>query len=77
MNPVLNIGGDEIEPVALGTKNDVVLLPLDQGSEFTLFSSSVDNVDNRKPFVVSMEDSMEIRFPVIVVTCTNNCSVSA
>ncbi len=64
----------EFIPLALGTVDDVVLLQLDKGTNFTLFSSSVDNVDNRLPFQVAMEQHTQLNFPVVMVTCPEDCN---
>lgn len=57
-----------------GTKDDIAILPLTQGSQFRLFSSSVDYVGNREPLAASMQDFVDLDFPVILATCANNCS---
>lgn len=62
--------------MALGTKNDVVLLQREEGTSFTLVTSSVDNVDNRKPLRLAMEEPIEINFPIMMASCPNNCSDS-
>lgn len=66
--------GNEVIPVVTGSRDDVAILPLSQGTQFTLFTTPVDNVGNRKPLEVSMQDSIEIEFPIVIATCPNNCS---
>ena len=70
------IGNGETVPVALGVKNDVVLLQLDEGTSFTFFSSPVDNVDNRAPLQVAMEGLTMLNFPIMLASCPNSCSGS-
>lgn len=61
-------------PVVSRTSNDIVLLPLEEGTQFSFISTAVDNVGNRKPLDEAMEDVMEFDFPVILATCPSNCS---
>ena len=57
-----------------GSKDNVAILPLSQGTHFTLFSAPVDNVGNRKPLEVAMAEAVEVEFNVVIPTCPNNCS---
>lgn len=61
-------------PVVSGSTNDVVILPLSEGTRFTLFSSSVDNVGNRRPLRNAMQDYVQLDFPIVLATCPSNCS---
>ena len=74
MNFFSNTENGETVPVALGVKNDVVLLQLDEGISFTFFSSPVDNVDNREPLQVALEGLTMLNFPIMLASCPNNCS---
>ena len=67
------LDGNEV-PVVTGSRYNIAILPLSQGSRFTLFSSPVDNVGNRKTLERAMQDLVEIHFPIVVIPCPNNCS---
>ncbi len=67
------LDGNEV-PVVTGSRDNIAILPLSQGSHFILFSSPVDNVGNRKPLERAMQDLVEIHFPIVVIPCPNNCS---
>lgn len=60
--------------MAIGTKEDVLLLPIDEGTQFSLISSPEDNVGNRKPLEVAMQQVVVLDFPIMLATCPSNCS---
>ena len=68
------LGGNKIVPIVSGTKNDIVLLPLGESTQFSLLSTAVDNVGNRKPLGVAMQDIQELDFPIVIATCPNDCT---
>lgn len=53
---------------------DVFILPLSQVTQYTLFTSSVDYVGNRKPLNEAVLDFVEFDFPIVIDLCINNCS---
>lgn len=64
------------QPVLLGTTEDLVILPLSQGSQHQLFASAVDNVGNRQPIGMGTpENAIVIDIPIVQVQCPNNCSL--
>lgn len=67
-------GDDEAVPVVSGSVNDIVILPLSEETQFTLFTSSVDNVGNRRPLRSAMRDYIQLDFPVVFAMCPRNCS---
>lgn len=62
-------GGNEVVPVVSGVKNDIVILPLSGETEFTFFSSSVDNVGNRRPLQSAVQDTVQLNFNSISPLC--------
>ncbi len=64
----------EVKPVVRGSTDSIVILPLNEGTQFTLFSSSVDNVGNRQPLTQSMQDSVYLEFPIVGIQCPDDCS---
>ena len=68
--------GGAIRPVIRGSVDDVVILPLSEGTQFTLFSSSIDNVGNRGPLDSAMLSYVTLEFPIERASCPNNCSNS-
>ena len=67
-------GGNELVSVVSGTRNDIVILPLSEETEFTFFSSPVDNVGNRRALQSAVQDASQLTFPIVFATCPNNCS---
>ena len=61
-------------PVVRGSTDNVVILPLNEGTQFTLFTSSVDYVGNREPLAESMQAYTTLDFPISIIMCPNNCS---
>ena len=62
----------DVEPLILGTKDDVAVLALSPGSQYRVFASAVDNVGNRRSLEEDMQNFVTIDFPGVV--CPNNCS---
>ena len=62
----------DVEPLILGTKDDVAVLALSPGSQYRVFASAVDNVGNRRSLEEDMQNFLTIDFPGVV--CPNNCS---
>lgn len=64
----------EIQPLVLGTKDDVAVLALSPGSQYQVFASAVDNVGNRRSLEEDMQNFVIIDFPDVERNCPNNCS---
>ena len=64
----------EVQPLVLGTRDDVAVLGLSPGSQYQIFASAVDNVGNRPPLEEDMQNVVTIDFPNVERRCPNNCS---
>ena len=62
----------DLQPLILGTKDDIAVLALSPGSQYQIFASAVDNVGNRRSLEEDMQNFVTIDFPGVV--CLNNCS---
>ena len=66
------------QPLLLGTTDDVIILPLPQGSQQKLFTAAVDNVGNRQamPDIAATDSGnvITIDIPAIELQCPSNCS---
>lgn len=62
----------DVQPLILGTRDDIAVLALSPGSQYRVFASAVDNVGNRRSLEEDMQNLLTVDFPGGV--CLNNCS---
>ena len=62
----------DVQPLILGTRDDIAVLALSPGFQYRIFASAVDHVGNRRSLEEDMQSFMTIDFPGGV--CPNNCS---
>ena len=63
-----------MRPLVLGSKEDLIVLPLSSGQQYQLFTVATDNVGNQESLSEAMANMKTADYPTIVGICPNNCS---
>ena len=64
----------DVQPLILGTRDDIAVLALSPGSQYRVFASAFDNVGNRRSLEEDIQNLLTIDFPNVEGVCLNNCS---
>lgn len=72
----LNYTTDEgtIHPLVRKSRADLIVLPLESGSQYRFFTQATDNVGNQQPLDEAMENVMVANYLTSVGVCPNDCS---
>ncbi len=63
-----------IQPLIRKSKADLIVLPLEPGSQYRFFTQAADNVGNQQPLDEAMENVMVAEYLTSVGVCPNDCS---
>ena len=65
-----------VRPLVMESTSDVVVLPLDAGQQYKLFTVATDYVGNQQQLSEAMNNVLTADNPVIIGVCRNDCSSS-
>ena len=68
------IDDTRVHPLVMESTSDVIVLPLDAGQQYKLFTIATDNVGNQQELDEAMDNVLTADYPVIIGVCPNDCS---
>ena len=71
---LIHTDSESIHPLVRKSKANLIVLPVEAGFRYRLFSRATDNVGNQQPLEEAMENVMDVDYQASAGVCPNDCS---